>query len=149
MQRLVRILCVALLVIVAPVSLCGCSWLQSACSKALPTINQIEVYAADADFAVSQAEAYAATLPLSDAAKAQVAAAVSKARGVLRVAEQAISTAADGCTTLDVSTVFADLPAVWQAIQSAIGGGTMTGVLKAPIVDLAPPVVLAKIHPVK
>jgi hypothetical protein len=109
-----------LLVLVAVLTLGllpGCTLFQTACAKALPVLTLGQTYAGEAAQAVEQAEAFAASLPLSPEAKAKVIAALEDARVALRTGQVALSAAVNACTQTDPLTLFASFVQAWAKLR--------------------------------
>lgn len=98
----------------------GCSWLQGACSKAMPYLALGQAYGADAAQAIEQAESYAAGLNLPPATKATLQVALEDARKGLRIGQIALGTAADACTQLDPLAAFEVLIKAWGQVRTVL-----------------------------
>ena len=102
----------------------SCALFRGACAAALPALTAGSTYLADADLAVDEAAAVAASLPEDKAAALLMA--VAKARHALTAASSSIAGMQTACATApDWQAVFKDFSVAWSSIQPlvrALGG---------------------------
>ena len=127
----VRLLLIAT---VLGVSVSGCAgWFESACTKALPLLNQGDGLINDAQDALLQAEAMVEHIRDDDArAKAKLAAAT--AREKLRRAEALLHAASQACTAPDLPSIFKVFADAWDLLKPFLGTmGAEGGVVRDPV----------------
>lgn len=123
-----------LVLLVLAVSVSGCAGMfESACTKALPLLNQGDAVVNDAQDALLQAEAMVEHIR-NDDARAKAKLAVAKAREELRRAEGLLHAASQACTAPDLPSVFKAFSDAWSLLRPFLGtmGGT-GGVVADPM----------------
>lgn len=108
------------LVLVAAVCVSGCSWIRGACATAMPVITAAQTYESDAQLTLRQIEQIAATLPIDDAAKAKILAALSDCEVALKGIDGALLAASSACSAPDINTLFAEFVTAWTELEPLI-----------------------------
>lgn len=132
MNRHLTLVCLVLTIVFLP----SCaSWFRTACDVAMPSLVAGQSYGTDATNAISQAETYAAQLPLTADLRAALLDAIDAARRGVEVGEIAIASAIQTCTATDPATAFKDLIVAWTVIENilAIGPTSSLKVSRRPL----------------
>ena len=128
------------LLVVGGVMTSGCSALETGCTKALPTLQQVDVRVADVQTWVAQAQVLVDAIP-NEATRTLAQGYLDKVLATLRGVESLASDAVSACTAPDLVSLFADVVKAVLDVQRVISlyGGPTTP-------WLAPPLVVVEAH---
>ena len=106
--------------LLAAFTVSGCASWWSACATALPAIQFIQSEAQESYMVLNDEKQFISQLPIPADALAKINADLGKAEDYIKLLNDAAATAATACSKPDVSTIIADLAAVWADLEPLI-----------------------------
>lgn len=108
--------------------LAGCSWLDSACTRTMPSRQVATTLVDDAQTSLAEAGTVIARIADSEL-RAKALHALAVAQASLRAAQASLRAVDSACSTPDIPTIFAEFAAAWKALAPflALLGGPSAG----------------------